>query len=1016
MNIARTKISSAARWGRLFLALMAMGSLDVLVAQTNSFPQIVNTQNPKDAPLSAEDALKKISVPPGFNVSLSAADPDVQQPIGMAMDPRGRLWVAEGFTYDGKSREFDAAQRDRIIVLEDTQHTGRFDKRTVFWEGGIRLTSVEVGFGGVWALCSSNLVFIPDRDGNEVPDGEPIVLLDGWHACGHTVANGLRWGPDGWLYGRQGIQCTSRIGQPGTPDRERVSISCGIWRYHPTRKVFEVVAQGTTNPWGFDYDDHGQMFFINTVIGHLWHVIPGAHYRRMYGEDANPHTYALIDQHADHVHWDAVESWTDVRRGVTQTTSEAGGGHAHSGLMIYLGNNWPDQYRNALFTINFHGRRFNHDILERSGSGYVGRHGKDFFQSDDEWFRGIDLIYGPDGGVLVSDWSDLGECHDSDGVHRTSGRIYKITHGKPQMRPIADVAKLSDAKLVVLQLEKNDWYVRQARRILQERAADGHDMKAVHAQLLNLFENQKDVTGQLRAMWALFVTGGAAKPWLVQQLSHPSEHARTWAIRFLTDAGAPSADVLAQFVRMARKDDSALVRLFLASTLQRLQPGNRIPLAAALLARAEDASDHNLPLMLWYGIEPITAVAPLEAVNLAKASRIPLVREFMARRFGEEFSTNAAPSIALLEAAVNDPSDGFAGDIIRGLSGTLRGWNTAKPPEAWISLRSQLAKNSNGDLRQNGRKLGLAFGDSNAADEFRVIALDDAAHAGSRTNAVRTLIDYRVPNLQPMLLQLLTNNVTALVAAQGLMAYDDPSIARQILARHPHFLPGEQAQVIGALIARPAAAEILLDEMEAGRMGRQVLSPFHARQIRTLQNEKLNRKLAQVWGEIRNTAPDKLQLIKTHGTALTPERLKKADLPKGRELFNLACATCHTLFGEGAKIGPDLTGSGRANLDYLLENLIDPSAIVGADFRMSVLTLKDGRVLNGIFGPKTDRTVTFQTPGERITIDGSEIVRTEDSAVSLMPEGLLESFNADQIRDLIAYLMSAQQVALPGVK
>ena len=199
-------------------------------------------------------------------------------------------------------------------------------------------------------------------------------------------------------------------------------------------------------------------------------------------------------------------------------------------------------------------------------------------------------------------------------------------------------------------------------------------------------------------------------------------------------------------------------------------------------------------------------------------------------------------------------------------------------------------------------------------------------------------------------------------------------------------------------------------------MGRQVLSPFHARQIRTLQNEKLNRKLAQVWGEIRNTAPDKLQLIRSHGTAQTPERLKKADLPKGRELFNLACATCHTLFGEGAKIGPDLTGSGRANLDYLLENLIDPSAIVGADFRMSVLTLKDGRVLNGIFGPKTDRTVTFQTPGERMTIDGSEIVRTEDSAVSLMPEGLLESFNADQIRDLIAYLMSAQQVALPGVK
>jgi putative membrane-bound dehydrogenase-like protein len=227
--------------------------------------------------------------------------------------------------------------RDRIVVFEDGDNDGRFDKRTVFWDGAERLTSVEVGLGGVWALALPNLYFIPDADGDAVPDGPPQVVLDGFEyvAGRHTVANGVRWGPDGWLYGRHGIQSTSRIGPPGTPAEQRTAMNVGIWRYHPTRRVTEVVASGTTNPWGMDWDAHGEPFFINTVIGHLWHVIPGAHYRRMYGDDPTPHMYEVIEQTADHVHWGTGENWTDVRKGVTDVTSAAGGGHAHTGLLIY---------------------------------------------------------------------------------------------------------------------------------------------------------------------------------------------------------------------------------------------------------------------------------------------------------------------------------------------------------------------------------------------------------------------------------------------------------------------------------------------------------------------------------------------------------------------------------------------------------------------------------------------------------------------------------------------------------
>ena len=237
-------------------------------------------------------------------------------------------------------------------------------------------------------------------------------------------------GPDGWLWGCHGIQDESRVGVPGTPDEKRTKIRCSIWRYHPTRKVFEVICHGTTNPWGLDFDEHGQAFFSNSVIGHFWHVIPGARFKRMYGQDYNPYTYRLINEVSDHLHWPGGK-WGDSRK-QTANVDRMGGGHAHCGAMIYQGDNWPDEYRGSVFMGNVHGRRLNHDLLERKGCGYVAKHGKDFLHSSDPWFRIVAVKSGPDGGVFFTDWSDQGECHDNDGVHRSSGRIYKVVYGEPR--------------------------------------------------------------------------------------------------------------------------------------------------------------------------------------------------------------------------------------------------------------------------------------------------------------------------------------------------------------------------------------------------------------------------------------------------------------------------------------------------------------------------------------------------------------------------------------------------------
>ncbi len=418
----------------LLLAPLSLGA--------SEFPAPYNSEPDQSKPMAAAEAAAKMRLPPGFKATVFAAEPDVQNPIGMAWDARGRLWVAENYTYAERGKKFDLNLRDRILIFEDKDGDGHFDTRKVFTDEVQMLTSIEVGHGGVWVMCPPQLLFIPDRDRDDVPDGAPEVVLDGFTVPPenyHNFANGLRFGPDGWLYGRCGASSPGDIGVPGTPAEQRIPLRGTIWRYHPQRKTVEVLSSGCTNPWGHDWNEHGELFFINTVNGHLWHDFAGAHFVRPHTIDPNPRAYTLIDQHADHWHFDTAEGWSKSR---AEKATALGGGHAHVGMMIYLGDNWPAEYRGHLFTLNLHGLRANQEILERSGSGYVGRHGADFFFCGDPWFRGMELSYGPDGGVVVLDWSDTGECHESTGVHRTSGRIYKITYGEPKRSEVGDLAKL----------------------------------------------------------------------------------------------------------------------------------------------------------------------------------------------------------------------------------------------------------------------------------------------------------------------------------------------------------------------------------------------------------------------------------------------------------------------------------------------------------------------------------------------------------------------------------------------
>jgi putative membrane-bound dehydrogenase-like protein len=967
-------------------------------------------------PLAPAEAPKHMTLPDGFHVSLFVGEPDIVQPIAFTFDDRGRLWVVECTSYPDWEKDWRKGGHDRILIFEDRAGTGHFDHCKVFWDKGCNISGIQVGFGGVWICAIPNVYFIPDRDGDDVPDGPPEVVLDGWSMeAKHNVFSSLTWGPDGWLYGCNGILATSKVGKPGTLDNQRVLMNCGVWRLHPITREFEVVASGTTNPWGLDFDDYGEMFITNCVIKHLWHVIPGAHFQRMYGQDFNPHWYSLMASCADHIHW-AGGTWESSRGGVG-SHSDAGGGHAHVGAMVYLGDNWPQRYRNTIFMCNLHGNRVNNDILERKGSGYVAHHGKDFLFANDPWFRGISIQYGPDGGVYLSDWTDTGECHNYDRVDRGNGRIYKVVYDKT-LPFHEDLAKLSDAELVQRQLHKNDWHVRHARRILQERAAQDKLAPETNTQLLKILDTHPDVTRKLRALWALHGIGGLTESQRLELLGHPEETIRGWAIQLSLDDRHPSPAFLDKLAEMAVHDPSAWVRRYLASALQRLPVKDRWRIAEGLIGHS-DADDLNLPLLTWYGIEPLVSANPEKAVSLIGEAKISLVREYLARRvtlLEADAAQSKAPAggLRLLMGLLERKSDpAIQLDVLTGIETALAGQRRLPMPDGWSAQAAKLTQSPSSGVREKTLLLSLIFGDPGAQAAMRRIVQDPKAPLSSRQKFVEALAYSKNPQIASLLQELIADAALRGLALRMLAGFADEKTPKAILGHYASLTEEEKSDAIHTLASRPTYARALLEAVEKGQVPRRDISAFNVRQMMALQQKDISDRLAKIWGSLRPASKEKAERMAQYKALLTPAYIRTASLSQGRQVFARNCASCHRLFDQGGAIGPELTGSQRANLDYVLENLLDPSAIVPFDYRVTILETKDGRYLTGIIKQENDLTVTVQTQNDAVMIPKNKIESRNLSPLSLMPDGLLDKMSHEEIRDLVAYLASPAQVPLP---
>lgn len=970
------------------------------------------------APVPAKEAASLFKLPNGFSATLFAGEPAIVQPIAFTFDDRGRVWVVECLSYPKWTSDGKGA--DRVTMLEDTNGDGKFDVRKVIFNQGANLSGIELGHGGIWLCSSPNLVFIPCDFNADTPTiGNPSIVLDGWNMkdTKHNIFNSLIWGPDGWLYGCNGIQSRSNVGTPGTPAKQRVEINCGVWRYHPSQKVFEAVSHGTTNPFGLDYNEAGEFFITNCVIKHLFHVIPGAHMERMYGQPMNPNAYGLIQSVADYLHW-AGGDWT-TSRGNKPEHSDAGGGHAHSGASIYLGDNFPPEYRGNLFTCNIHGNRLNQDRLVPHKSGYKSERAPDFLFANDPWFRGIHVKYGPDGGLYVSDWTDTGECHNYVVADTTNGRIFKVVYDTPKFNKI-DLSKLSDQELLDLQTHRNDWFPRHARRILHERAIAKKLDANTATKMIDLFFQSKDTLVKLKYLWTSHQIGHTV---LVPPVTTLAEHEllESWSLRLATDQimantrakmSLPPLEWSPQTVAASIK--TAKNRLTLAMVLNAYPVNERMPAAANFLAAlpADDWNDQNIPLLTWYAIEPLVGTNEATTLQLLKAARIPRIREYIVRKATTANQALIRPILAYASTA----ETAIQRDILIGMNEALAGTRETKAADGWAEFSPKLLTSTDATVREKAMLIAVTYGDQKAIATMTATVSNPKAPKAERQLAIKMLLRRQKADIVPLLTSLLNDVDLRPEAIRGLAAFPNAETPKLLLRLYPKLAEAEREDVIQTLAARADWAMLLLDAIENNTVARKDVSPYVARQIQGIKDPRIAARLTKVWGQILPASAKRVELTKKYKAEITTDRLKKADVSHGRAIFVKVCASCHVMYNEGGNIGPALTGSQRANLDYVLENVLDPSAVVPREYQLSVLKLNSGRQVSGIIKSETEQALTVATANEVLLIRKEEIEERNVSKASMMPEGIFEQLKPDEVIDLIAYLQSREQVPLPMKK
>jgi len=949
---------------------------------------------------SPAEALAQFKVADGLALRVAASEPMVRQPLNMNFDERGRLWVVQYLQYPFpagvKILRYDEYLRavfdkvpppppnhfkglDRVTILEDADGDGVFEKAKDFLSDLNIARSVVTGRGGVWVLNPPCLLFYPDKNRDDIPDGPPKVVLSGFGLEDtHSGANSLAWGPDGWLYGAHGSTCTADI-------RGVKFLGQAIWRYNPQTDEFEVFAEGGGNTYSLDFDREGRIFSGTNGSQRGLHYPQGGAFVKNWGKHGplmNPYSFGWFE-HMEH-------------KGDKRRFSQS--------MAIYEGGAIPSLEGRFIASMALTNRVLG-TALYRDTSTFRTEDGPPLFESANSWFRPVDTKAGPDGAIYFADWCDsrLSHLDPRDTWDKESGRIYRLdVAGAKTKAESFDFGKMSGDELIARLSHPNKWHRQTALRVLWDR----RDVSLV-PKLRTLVEKER---GQLalEAFWAVNACGGFDETCALKTLKHSHPMVRYWTARLLGDAKKLAVPVRDALVQLARSEADVEVRTQLASTARRLSAADALPIVSELLLRNEDAADKHQPLLLWWAIEGKCGGDRDAVLRLAGERPLwsaQIFRETIVPRLGQRFAAeHTEDGLAICARLLDDaPTREDRLKLAEGMDAGLQGSDVGKIP---APLREEFAALwTDAGPRTALVRLGVRLGDAAALEVAMARVRDTKTSVAERAGFIALLAERREESAVPAFLEMLRLEKTEpmqLALTNALQRFAGADVARAFLDLAPGLPAKARATAIGALCSRPTWALLLLEAVEAGRVKKEQLTSANLLAIQGLHDAACDALLNRHWSQLKQSSADKEARIAQVRKLLSSG---KGNADAGRDVFKTMCAICHTLNREGGKIGPELTGYERDNLDFMLPAIVDPGLAIREEFTAFTAMTRDGQTLTGFIEAQTPQSVTLRDlNGQKLLLSRADLKSLTASPMSLMPEGLLDALSEQQVRDLFAYL------------
>lgn len=965
---------------------------------------------PAARPLAPSESARRFTVVDGLEMELVLSEPEIAQPLQVSFDERGRLWVVEyrqypapaGLTLVSHDQFWRAVYdrvpeppphgvcgADRISIHEDTNGDGLPDRHTVFVDGLNIATAAARGRGGVWVLNPPYLLFYPDRNDDDVPDGDPEVHLEGFGLEDtHSVINSLRWGPDGWLYAAQGSTVSGRVRRPGAAQEPIHTLGQNIWRYHPEQRRYGVFSEGGGNAFGVEIDDRGRIFSgHNGGNTRGFHYVQGGYLQKgfeKHGQLSNPHAYGYFPQMPHN----------DAER-FTHTFAIYGGG-ALSGV-----------FDGRLFGIEPLQGRVVMAELQREGSTFRTRDVGFAVTSADPWFKPVDIKHGPDGALYVVDWYDFQVNHWRNyqgNMDAGNGRIYRLKARGARPVRAEDLRSVPVGRLVALLGSPNRWARQTALRLLGDR----RDPSAVPLLRQRLAESRNQEA--LEALWGLHLSGGFDADAARLALDHPHPAVREWAVRLLGDPASALPDgLLERWQELARRETDPEVRQQLAASARRLPTRQALAVLRELVRHDEDSRDARQPLMIWWALEAKAGTDRAAVVEWFRDATLwerPLVRDHLLERVMRRFAQAATPEdlaacTTLLGVA---PSRAQADRLLAGFEKAFEGRSMAGLPPDLVAM---LARAGGGSPA-----LQLRTGAPGAVDDALDKVADESVDAGQRTQLIQLLGERKEPRAVRSLLRACGSPKEPVqVAALGaLRAFDGPQIAERAVSMLEGATNLVRTAALSLLTSRVGWSLQLARAVDGGRLKPTAVTLDAVRQMKRHDHPELAALMGKHWPATgQPTSADMEARIRDLAAIV---RNGTGDPYAGKKLFTAQCAACHKLFAVGGSIGPDLTPFRRDDLDSLLLSVVHPSAEVREGYENHLVETRDDRALSG-FIVRQDKTVVVLRglDGQDVVLPREEIVEMRPAGLSLMPEGLLDGMNETQIRDFFAYLRSSQPLA-----